>query len=141
MANRQLVLAVFPDELAADSAAVALKKSHVAHGDAIGILVLDAGGKLKQDKVGAHSSGKGAAHSARLTGDRRLRRSPCGERRRSDAPARTPARDDPWPADGYARAAARSSFRRTSLTRGRLCAAPRSRSRSSMRCQPSYSTR
>jgi hypothetical protein len=61
MANRQLVLAVFPDEMAADSAAVALKESGVAHRDAIGILVLDAAGKLKQDKVGAHSTGKGAA--------------------------------------------------------------------------------
>jgi uncharacterized membrane protein len=61
MANRQLVLAVFPDELAADSAAVALKDSGIADGDAIGILALDDDGKLKQDKVGAHSTGKGAA--------------------------------------------------------------------------------
>jgi hypothetical protein len=61
MANRQLVLAVFPDELAADSAAVALKDSGIADGDAIGILALDGDGKLKQDKVGAHSTGKGAA--------------------------------------------------------------------------------
>jgi hypothetical protein len=61
MANRQLVLAVFPDELAADSAAVALKDSKIADGDAIGILALDANGKLKQDKVGAHSTHKGAA--------------------------------------------------------------------------------
>ena len=61
MANRQLVLAVFPDEVAADSAAVALKDSDIADGDAIGILALDADGKLKQDKVGAHSTGKGAA--------------------------------------------------------------------------------
>jgi hypothetical protein len=61
MANRQLVLAVFPDELAADSAAVALKDSGIADGDAIGILVLDADGKLKQEKIGAHSTGKGAA--------------------------------------------------------------------------------
>ena len=61
MANRQLVLAVFPDELAADSAAVALKESGIADGDAIGILVLDANGKLKEDKVGARSTGKGAA--------------------------------------------------------------------------------
>ena len=60
MANRQLILAVFPDELAADSAAVALKGSDIADGDAIGILVLDDDGKLKQDKVGAHSTGKGA---------------------------------------------------------------------------------
>jgi hypothetical protein len=61
MANRQLVLAVFADEVAADSAAVALKASGIADGDAVGILVLDADGKLKQDKVGAHSTGKGAA--------------------------------------------------------------------------------
>jgi hypothetical protein len=61
MANKQLVLAVFPDEFAADSAAAALKESGIADGDAIGILVLDANGKLKEDKVGARSTGKGAA--------------------------------------------------------------------------------
>jgi hypothetical protein len=61
MAQRQLVLAVFPDEPAADSAAVALKDAGIAHGDAIGILALDGDGKLKQDKVGARSVGKGAA--------------------------------------------------------------------------------
>ena len=61
MADRQLVLAVFPDELAADNAAVALKDSGIAEGDAIGILVLDSDGKLKQDKVGKRSTGKGAA--------------------------------------------------------------------------------
>jgi len=61
MADRHLVLAVFPDEPAADNAAAALKDSGIAHGDAIGILALDAKGKLKQDKVGARSTGKGAA--------------------------------------------------------------------------------
>ena len=61
MADRQLVLAVFPDELAADNAAVALRDSGIAEGDAIGILALDSDGKLKQDKVGARSTGKGAA--------------------------------------------------------------------------------
>ncbi len=61
MAKDQLVLAVFPDELAADSAAAALKDSGIADGDAIGILALDENGKLKQDKIGAHSTGKGAA--------------------------------------------------------------------------------
>jgi uncharacterized membrane protein len=61
MADRQLVLSFFPDEMAADNAAVALKDSGIAHGDAIGILALDANGKLKQDKVGARSTGKGAA--------------------------------------------------------------------------------
>jgi len=66
MAARQLVLAVFPDEPAADSAAAALKDSGIADGDAIGILALDGKGKLKQDKVGARSTGKGAAIGAVL---------------------------------------------------------------------------
>ena len=48
-------------QVAADSAAMALKDSGIAHGDAIGILTLDAKGMLKQDKVGARSTGKGAA--------------------------------------------------------------------------------
>jgi uncharacterized membrane protein len=61
MADRQLVLAFFPDEPAADSAAAALKDSGIAHHDAIGILALDSHGKLKQDKIGARSTGKGAA--------------------------------------------------------------------------------
>jgi uncharacterized membrane protein len=61
MADRQLVIAVFPDELAADNAAAALKESGIADGDAIGIFALDSHGKLKQDKVGARSTGKGAA--------------------------------------------------------------------------------
>jgi hypothetical protein len=61
MAHRHLVLAVFPDELAADSAAGSLKDSGVADGDAIGVLALDADGKLNQDKVGKRSTGKGAA--------------------------------------------------------------------------------
>jgi hypothetical protein len=61
MADRQLVLAFFPDEPAADNAAAALKDSGIAHGDAIGILALDSDGELKQDKVGARSTGKGAA--------------------------------------------------------------------------------
>ena len=52
MATRQLVLAVFPVELAAGAAAVASKDSGIADGDVIGILILDADGKLKQDKVG-----------------------------------------------------------------------------------------
>jgi uncharacterized membrane protein len=61
MAERQLVLAFFPDEARADNAAAVLKNSGLAHHDAIGILVLDSHGKLKQDKIGARSTGKGAA--------------------------------------------------------------------------------
>jgi uncharacterized membrane protein len=61
MADKQLVSAVFPDEIAADKAAVALKDSGITDGDAVGILVLDADGELKQDKFGARSTGKGAA--------------------------------------------------------------------------------
>ena len=61
MAHRQLVLAFFPNEPAADNAAAALKDSGIAHGDAIGVLALDSHGKLKQDKIGARSTGKGAA--------------------------------------------------------------------------------
>jgi hypothetical protein len=61
MADRQLVLAFFPDEPAADNAAAVLKDSGIAHHDAIGILALDSHGKLKQDKIGARSTGKGAA--------------------------------------------------------------------------------
>src|SRR3954464_12593286 len=61
MADRYLVLAVFPDEPAADSAAAALKDSGIAHKEAIGVLALDSDGKLKQDKVGKRSAGKGAA--------------------------------------------------------------------------------
>ena len=41
MANRQLVLAVFPDELAADNAAVALKDSGITAGDAVGIRAIE----------------------------------------------------------------------------------------------------
>jgi uncharacterized membrane protein len=38
-----------------------LKESGITHGDAIGILVIDDHGKLKQQKVGARSVGKGVA--------------------------------------------------------------------------------
>jgi hypothetical protein len=61
MSDKQLVIAIFPDEVAADRAAVALKDSGTTKGDAVGILALDSEGNVKQDKVGARSSGKGAA--------------------------------------------------------------------------------
>ena len=60
MADRQLVLFFFADEPAADAAATALKDTGITSGDAVGILVLDAAGNLKVDKVGARSWGAGA---------------------------------------------------------------------------------
>jgi len=66
MADRQLVLSFFADEPAADRAATALKDAGVTSGDAVGILVLDAAGNLKVDKVGARSWGAGAGIGACL---------------------------------------------------------------------------
>src|SRR5271170_2339596 len=60
MSNKTVVLAIFNDEGSADAAAVALKDSGVAKGDAMGVLVLNEKGELKADKVGKRSWGKGA---------------------------------------------------------------------------------
>ena len=54
MASKTVVLAIFKDEASADIAADALKSSGVAHGDAIGILVLIEKGEVKAEKVGKH---------------------------------------------------------------------------------------
>jgi hypothetical protein len=59
MANKTVVLAIFNDEAAADTAAEALKKSRAAHHDAIGVLALDENGKVKTHKVGKRSVGLG----------------------------------------------------------------------------------
>jgi hypothetical protein len=64
MSNHTVVLAIFNDEMAADAAAASLKDSGVAKGDAIGVLVLDEKGKIKADKVGKRSWGKGAGIGA-----------------------------------------------------------------------------
>lgn len=66
MAEKQLVLSFFADEPAAESAAQSIKDMGSASGDAIGILVLDAIGNLKVDKVGARSWGAGAGIGACL---------------------------------------------------------------------------
>lgn len=50
--SHQLVLSFFPDLTAADAAAARVKESGVAEGDAIGVLALDAHGKLREEKVG-----------------------------------------------------------------------------------------
>jgi uncharacterized membrane protein len=64
MASKQLILAIFPSESEADAAATALKQwDHDDHDiklKSTGILVLDEHGKLKTDKVGRRSVGKGA---------------------------------------------------------------------------------
>lgn len=64
MSNHTVVLAIFNDEASAEAAAGSLKESGVAKGDAIGVLVLDDKGKLKADKVGKRSWGKGAGIGA-----------------------------------------------------------------------------
>ena len=64
MSNKTVVLAIFKDEVSADAAASSLKDSGVAHGDAIGVLVLNEKGELKADKVGKRSWGKGAGIGA-----------------------------------------------------------------------------
>jgi hypothetical protein len=60
VSNKTVVLAIFKDEVSADMAAASLKDSGVAHGDAIGVLVLDEKGEIKAGKVGKRSVGKGA---------------------------------------------------------------------------------
>jgi hypothetical protein len=64
MANHTVVLALFDDEVSADAAAASVKESGVAKGAAIGVLVLDDKGRLKADKVGKRSWGKGVGIGA-----------------------------------------------------------------------------
>jgi Protein of unknown function (DUF1269) len=66
MTSKTLVLAIFESESGAETAAEALRSSGTADRDAIGVLVLDANGGLKMDKVGARSIGKGAGVGAAL---------------------------------------------------------------------------
>jgi hypothetical protein len=64
MSDKQVVLAVFEDEAAADTAVEALKQWDKADDDiklnAIGVLVLDDKGKIKTHKLGRRSTVKGA---------------------------------------------------------------------------------
>ncbi len=60
MANKTVVLGIFKDETAADTAADTLRGSGVASADAIGVLVLDPTGEVNVEKVGKRSAGKGA---------------------------------------------------------------------------------
>jgi uncharacterized membrane protein len=64
MSDKQVVLAIFKDEAAADAAVETLKQWDKADDDiklnAIGVLVLDDKGKIKTHKLGRRSTGKGA---------------------------------------------------------------------------------
>ena len=64
MADKLIVLGVFPDEAAADAAVASLKAwdelADEIKLESMGVLVLDEEGKLKTHKVGKGTSGKGA---------------------------------------------------------------------------------
>ena len=64
MGEKQVVLAIFPNEAAADTAAQSLKEWDKLDDDvklnAIGVLALDENGKVKTQKLGRRSWGKGA---------------------------------------------------------------------------------
>jgi len=63
MADKRLVLGIFPDEGIADNAAEYLKqwaKTADAKLDSVGVLVVDDQGQLKTHKMGARSTAKGA---------------------------------------------------------------------------------
>src|SRR5438094_9991469 len=64
MSDKQVVLAVFDDEAAADAAVNQVKSWDKATDDiklsSIGVLVMDDRGKIKTHKMGARSTGKGA---------------------------------------------------------------------------------
>jgi hypothetical protein len=66
MTDKTLVLAFFADEPAAERAADKLKSTGAADRDAIGVLAVDADGGLREDKVGARSTGKGIGVGAAL---------------------------------------------------------------------------
>ncbi len=66
MSHKHLVLAFFADAPAAEAAAASIEASGVAEGDAVGVLMLDADGKLDTDKVGATSVAAGAGVGAAL---------------------------------------------------------------------------
>ena len=63
MADKQLVLAIFADEAAADTAVESLKaweKDNNVKLRPVGVLVVDDNGQIKEHKLGQRSGGKGA---------------------------------------------------------------------------------
>ena len=96
MGSKQVVVAIFPDEAAADTAAQSLKDWDKLDDDvklnAIGILVLDENGKVKTQKIGRRSWGKGAGIGvvlAALTPPGAARRGPRRRCARSAPPQGT----------------------------------------------------
>src|SRR3954454_9605505 len=64
MTDKSLVITIFPTEAAAESAAAEATdwaKGMAIDFQAMALLALDKSGKVKVDKIGAHSSGKGAS--------------------------------------------------------------------------------
>jgi len=66
MADKTIIISIFDNEESADRTAALLKDYELADHDAIGILALDDSGKLKIDKIGARSTGKGVGIGAVL---------------------------------------------------------------------------
>jgi len=66
MAPRTLIISVFASEDLADRATTKLKDNLLVDHDAVGVLALDPDGKLKIDKIGARSTGKGVGIGAVL---------------------------------------------------------------------------
>jgi hypothetical protein len=64
MSDQTVVISIFDDEASADQAVALLNDSGVVEGDAIGILVLDDNGRLKEEKLGRSSWGLGAGIGA-----------------------------------------------------------------------------
>ena len=64
MTDRQVIVAVFDDEAAADAAVASLKtwddENVDIELDSIGVLVLDKDGRIKENRLGKRSVGKGA---------------------------------------------------------------------------------
>jgi hypothetical protein len=66
VAEKRLIISIFDAEADAHAAATAIKETGASVDDAIAVFVLDNDGKLKTDKVGTTSAGKGAAAGAAL---------------------------------------------------------------------------
>jgi hypothetical protein len=66
MSDKSLIISVFENEDLADRTAGFLKDYGLVDHDAVGVLALDDQGKLKVEKIGARSTGKGVGIGAVL---------------------------------------------------------------------------